>query len=111
MKIIIPLFLLLSGMCFAQTNNKITTQISQEIRPDYATASHLIITKMYAKDVNAKEWVEIYEHETTFKKFRNAAVAKKEEYDRAEEIGKQLLADGKIPEKIQPIIGNETIER
>jgi uncharacterized protein (DUF927 family) len=110
MKIIFLLSLLLSGMCFAQSK-EITTQISQEIRPDYATASHLIVTKMFAKEASGKEWIEIYEHETNVKKFRDASQAKKEEYARAEEIGKQLLAEGKIPEKMEPMLGNETIER
>lgn len=109
-KIISLSLLLLSGICFAQSK-AISTKILQEIRPDYDTASHLITTKMYAKDADHMEWVEIYEHQTLFKKFRNAADAKKEEYARAEEAGRQLLADGKIPERMLPLLGNEPVER
>ncbi|AWA29917.1 hypothetical protein HYN48_07390 [Flavobacterium magnum] len=104
------ILLLLSGICLAQPEH-ISTEISQVIRPDYDTASHKIITKMFAKESDAAEWKEIYEHETLFKKFRDASLTKKEEYLRAEEAGRQLLADGKIPETMLPVAGNESQER
>ncbi len=110
MKKIVHLTMLLSGMCLAQSK-AISTKIHQEIRPDYDTASHEITTKVFAKDADHTEWIEIYRHQTTFKKFKNAADAKKEEYARAEEAGRQLLADGKIPEKMLPLLGNEPVER
>ncbi|OYU79919.1 MAG: hypothetical protein CFE23_11730 [Flavobacterium sp. BFFFF1] len=69
------------------------TKISQLIRPEYNTSSHLIVTVVLAKEPENDQWTPIFEHKVLVKRFKDSSEKKLQEYALAEAAGKKIVEE------------------